>query len=260
MYELRLPGGQLDSEDAAILPVLRGAARTLRAGCLERTHNGNESRLEPVGQTSRPIIQPAPEQVLEKLESAALATLEKLNRGVLLLDADGTVQFMNRAAHAMFARQAGMVLRQRRLEFTRGVSQAALVRFLATGSDSGSSSSLVLRIDGTRQRSSYRVLVSPLASNDLGGRCNGYCVFIYEPNGGGKPLPPQVLRELYGLTAAETRLVNALFVGQSFQCAAESLGISLNTAKSSLKRVFAKCDVGTQAELLQLLALGPRTL
>ena len=54
--------------------------------------------------------------------------------------------------------------------------------------------------------------------------------------------------------------MNALFVGMSLRTAAGQAGITLNTAKSTLKKVFAKCAVGSQAGLLQLLALGPRTL
>ncbi len=86
----------------------------------------------------------------------------------------------------------------------------------------------------------------------------GFCVFIHEPLGRQRPVPVQVLKELYGLTAAEARLVNSLYVGQSLQSAAATGGISLNTAKTVLKHVFVKCEVSSQAELLQLLALGPR--
>jgi DNA-binding CsgD family transcriptional regulator len=83
---------------------------------------------------------------------------------------------------------------------------------------------------------------------------------VHEPLGKQRPVPTQVLRGLYDLTAAEARLANALYMGQSLQSAAGTGGISHNTAKTVLKRVFVKCEVGTQAELLQLLSLGPRTL
>jgi len=77
---------------------------------------------------------------------------------------------------------------------------------------------------------------------------------------GPRRLPEPLLRQLYGLTAAEARLTGQLFMGQSLVQAARSLGVTSNTAKSTLKRVFAKCAVGSQTELVQLLALGPRTL
>jgi DNA-binding CsgD family transcriptional regulator len=85
-------------------------------------------------------------------------------------------------------------------------------------------------------------------------------VFIYEPNGGQKPLPVPVLQCLYDLTAAEARLVNALFGGRSLTESARACGVSINTAKSVLRRIFTKCAVRRQTELLLLLSLGPRTL
>jgi DNA-binding CsgD family transcriptional regulator len=187
------------------------------------------------------------------LEAAALATLDKLNRGVLLLDADAIVRFVNRAARRMVQCDRGLALRHRRLAFADATAAAAFDELLENGDGS-----LVLRLDGRGpERGACRVLVSPLGGQPAG---EGYCVFIYEPHGGHRPLPSQVLRELYALTLAETRLANSLFIGRSLQKSASALGISLNTAKSTLKRVFAKCEVASQAELLQLLSLGPRTL
>jgi DNA-binding CsgD family transcriptional regulator len=184
---------------------------------------------------------------------AAFATLEKLNRGVLLLGADGTVRFMNRTARAMLNRGHGLSLRKGRLTFAGADATEALDACVEqmTGS-------LLLRVGGPNHaHGAYSVLVSPLESRD---EPNGFCVFIHEPPGKQRPVPAQVLRQLYGLTAAEARLANALYVGQSLQSAAGTGGISRNTAKTVLKRVFVKCEVGSQAELLQLLALGPRVV
>ena len=187
------------------------------------------------------------------LADAALATLEKLNRGVLLLDASGAVQFMNGPARAMLNRGHGLSIRKQRLAFAGAAEEAALEACLerATGS-------LLLRIVGPNHaHRPYSVLVSPLK---LADEPAGFAVFIHEPLGKQRPVPTQVLRGLYGLTVAEARLVNALYVGQSLQLAAGTGGISHNTAKSTLKRVFEKCAVASQAELLQLLSLGPRTV
>ena len=260
MYELHLRGGSLHPEDVAIRAVPRKAAGPHRMSSPEMSHNGHALSLERQTESRRAIIASPPESALRNLESAALAVLEKLNRGVLLLDADGAVQFMNRAAHAMFGRHTEMTIRQQRLVFTCEALQTALLRFLAAGPDTDENGSLVLRVDAPHQTGVYRVLVTALAYDDPTRPGAGYAVFIYEPNGGGRPIPPQVLRKLYGLTAAETRLANALFVGQSLRAAAESLCVSLNTAKYTLKSVFQKCSVSSQAELLLLLSLGPRTL
>lgn len=192
---------------------------------------------------------------------AALATLDKFNRGVFLLDDDGAVCFANRAAEAMVARNDGLLLRRGRLQFKAADAHAAFEVFLGNGRNPSDSGGLVLRADRARLKQPYRVLVSRLAHrHKRDGRGAGYCVFIYEPNGGHQPVSAAVLRQLYGLTLAEARLTNELFGGQSLVESAKASGISVNTAKSVLKRIFTKCSVHSQPELLLLLSLGPRTL
>jgi DNA-binding CsgD family transcriptional regulator len=66
------------------------------------------------------------------------------------------------------------------------------------------------------------------------------------------------LGRLLGLTPAESGLVAELFV----QCGrlddvAAARGITHETARSQLRSVFQKCGVGSQAELVRLVALGP---
>ena len=59
--------------------------------------------------------------------------------------------------------------------------------------------------------------------------------------------------KLYGLTDGELRLLNGLMPGLSLAEAARSLGISEATAKTHLRRIFAKTRTSRQAELLYLL-------
>jgi len=189
--------------------------------------------------------------------SAALAVLDKLNRGVLLLDGDGRVIFFNRAAERMLGQQAGIAMRRGRLVFEGMDCRRQYERFLAGG---GASGSLVLRVAARSQAHDYRLLVSRLEAPGGEEPSGCYCVFVYEPATGPRVLAHELLRELYELTAAEARLANELFQGKSLVQAAQSLGVTHNTAKSTLKRVFAKCAVKSKSELVLLLSFGPRTL
>lgn len=186
-------------------------------------------------------------------ERAALATLDKFSRGVFLLDPGGAVTFANRSAEAMVAREDGLLLRKCRLKFKCESTQAALESFLAQTTDNVGES-LVLCTPASPKSYSYRVLVSPLEHGA------GYCVFVYEPNGGQKPLPVSMLRRMYRLTPAEAHLANELFAGKTLAQAAQTRNISINTAKYMLKAIFSKCEVRSRAELMLLLSLGPRTL
>lgn len=195
------------------------------------------------------------------VHEAVLAILDKLNRGVFLLDGYGAIVFANRAADVMVARNDMLLVRRSRLQFKDPNANAAFQGFMANGDRALNGGSLVLRLDGPRLRHPYRVLVSLLVHQ---GRCDGgglgYCVFIYEPNGGQRLVPLPVLRQLYRLTPGEARLANELFGGRSLAESASVIGVSINTARSVLKRVFTKCAVASQSELLLLLSLGPRTL
>lgn len=190
---------------------------------------------------------------------AATATLDKLNRGVLLIRRDGGIAFMNRTARAMLTRRDGLGAPDGRLEFLQRSVHDRFEAFLRRHADADGEASLVLVTGGPRQRGAYRVLVSPL---NVGVEPEGpsHCVFIYEPDAGKRELPNKVLAQLYGLTAGEARLTNELFGGRSLIESAVASGISVNTARSVLKRIFTKCGVGSQSQLVLLLSLGPRTL
>lgn len=69
-----------------------------------------------------------------------------------------------------------------------------------------------------------------------------------------------LLRSVFKLTATEAALVNQLQQDAALSVAAETMGISLETARSHLKRVFSKTGTNRQAELLLLIRrlISPR--
>jgi DNA-binding CsgD family transcriptional regulator len=176
---------------------------------------------------------------------------------VLLVSADSRLLFANLAAKAMLGRGDGLALRRGRFGFTDPCIDDRYQHFIERASDTDGGSSLVLRVHDPGLAGAYRVLVSALGTVQSAA---AFSLFVYEPQSGRQHLPPKVLAGLYGLCPSEARLANELFAGRSVRQAAAALGITANTARSTLKHIFAKCAVGSQAELLQLLALGPRTL
>ena len=78
-------------------------------------------------------------------------------------------------------------------------------------------------------------------------------VVVHE-DGTPPPMLGTVLRELYGLTPAETRVATALAGGQGLPEASEYLRIRHETARTQLKAVFHKTGTGSQAQLSHLLS------
>lgn len=70
----------------------------------------------------------------------------------------------------------------------------------------------------------------------------------------------QVLQQHFGLTHAEARLAQQLLLGLSTEEAAVQLGVSMNTVRTHLKQVFAKCGIKRQAELMRVLYQSPMWL
>ncbi|MGR8948362.1 MAG: response regulator [Gammaproteobacteria bacterium] len=69
-----------------------------------------------------------------------------------------------------------------------------------------------------------------------------------------------ILMRLYGLTKTEAKLVQLLVGGSMLDAAAQSLEISVNTARTHLKHVFHKTGINRQAELVHRIETGPAAL
>ena len=69
-----------------------------------------------------------------------------------------------------------------------------------------------------------------------------------------------ILTRLYGLTKTEAKLAQLLVGGATLDSAAQSLEISVNTARTHLKHVFHKTGINRQAELVHRIETGPAAL
>jgi len=194
---------------------------------------------------------------------AAEAVLEKLRRGVMIIDRGARLRFANAAALSMLRRHdAFWATCDGRLLLADGGAQHRLALYL--GAPRGCRvESMPLRLERGGRLGPYRVLVAPLEQPALRWLLNGsgplYVVLVYEPHAG-RNVPERILREVYGLTGAETQVASSLFQGRSMSEVAHDLEVSIHTVRTHLKHIFDKCEVDSQAELMQLLALGPRTL
>jgi DNA-binding CsgD family transcriptional regulator len=66
-----------------------------------------------------------------------------------------------------------------------------------------------------------------------------------------------VMRQLYRLTPSEARVADRLLDGLEIREIADRLGITLETCRFHLKRVFAKTGTPRQAELIRLMLSLP---
>ncbi len=185
--------------------------------------------------------------------------LDKLDRGVVLLDARGRVLDANSLAVRLLKAGDGMAVRSGRFVFADAALDARLSRLLDRR-DSIAADRIVPLAARVRRSNgaSYRVVVTPVP-RDADERDVAFVALIYAPDEQ-RDIATDVLRELYALTPAQAQVARSLFAGRSVEESAAALNLSLNTVRTHLKQIFTRCEVQSQAELLHLLAQGPQHL
>jgi DNA-binding CsgD family transcriptional regulator len=192
------------------------------------------------------------------LEKAVADVLDQLPFGVILVAASGKPLLVNRTAGEIAAARDGIILRPDRVEASSPQQTDRLLHLIAQASSA--CSSLTVRPGGTLRltRSSSKpalvVLVAPIAgaTSSFNVPGVGAVLFVTDPTTS-LSQPPEAVSSLFDLTRAEARLCRHLTSGSSLGKAAGRMGISLNTARTHLKRIFDKTGTHRQSQLVLLL-------
>ena len=83
---------------------------------------------------------------------------------------------------------------------------------------------------------------------------NVRAMILVAPSSASDPLDPTIIRDIFDTTLGEARVAALVGSGLPPREAAQRLGISEETARTTLKRVFAKVGVSRQSELAALLS------
>jgi DNA-binding CsgD family transcriptional regulator len=89
--------------------------------------------------------------------------------------------------------------------------------------------------------------------NPLAALPGAAAVIIQNPSQGATP-PMEAIALLYGLTTAERNVLEQVADSHSPQETADRLGVSVNTVKTHLQKIFAKTNTARQADLVRLVA------
>jgi DNA-binding CsgD family transcriptional regulator len=191
------------------------------------------------------------------LSELCLAVLDRFERGAILLASDGLIIDANTPARERLAAAELLASRAGRLVFNDSMLNLELERVLRDRKhDSARARSFALYGKRSDGQPPLRVLVSPLPESEAHNVA--FLAFLFAGPGEGTEISQDLLKEMYGLSAAEAEVAARLYEGHSVDDIAGLLELSPNTIRTHVKHVFAKCNVRKQSELLQLLALGPR--
>jgi DNA-binding CsgD family transcriptional regulator/PAS domain-containing protein len=189
--------------------------------------------------------------------------LDHLAAPVVVVDASSVILYANGAAEAMLG--AGRPISRDRdgrvvpenLAIAPGLTDAIARSAGDVATDLGARGiGLPLSARGEEGAVAYVLPLSQEAGSFMKGRAAA-AVFIATQSS--RPPPAEeLLASLYDLTRAEARVLLRVGRGASTGATAAALGVSENTVKSQLARVFSKTGTGRKAELaLMLSSLSP---
>jgi DNA-binding CsgD family transcriptional regulator len=184
------------------------------------------------------------------------AALNMLAAGVIFFGDKGQVLLMNNRAEAVVNRRDGLLLAHGKLSAAVRAESAALRAMIGgaarTGIGKGVNAGGTILISREKGRP-LSITVAPLREfNPTPSQQPAAVLFISDPDRN-LELPADLLRRCYQLTPAEVRLTIPLLEGHSLKEAADSCGVTHNTARSQLKSIFSKTQVQRQGELIRLL-------
>jgi DNA-binding CsgD family transcriptional regulator len=175
---------------------------------------------------------------------------EQFGKGVAMLDAHWRVLHANAFFERICAADDGLTTRMGVVSTPR-INEPAFSRLLTRGMRGETGGRLdLLRPSGGP---SYSLVVAPLVSEStVFGAAARASLVVCDPSLVSGPTEA-TMSLAYGLTRAESRMVARLVGGATVCDTAKHLGISLNTARTHLKRAMAKTGVSRQADLVRLL-------
>ena len=200
------------------------------------------------------------ESIPAEVAATLVAVIHRLRRAVLLIDDQRRVLFANDAGRGMLAEGDAFREVEGRLEISaRGRMQRLQAYLDAQSSDAQDPQRLLLKLERSSGQPAYRMLLMRLDNAICPGPSACHLMTVFDPHAA-RAVEREVLLGLYGLTPAEAEISSQLVSGLDVKDAAAALGSSPRTVRAHLRNIFRKCEVESQAQLLQLLALGPRNL
>lgn len=188
----------------------------------------------------------------QNLESLT-GILNTLRRGVLLLGPNAEVVFANAAARTLIAEADALEMDGPRLLLQPAASQHRLEQYLADRELQAGP--LVIPLYPRSGGTALRCMISTLDPADLNSL--RFLVFVYD-GAQSDSIDRTLLCQTYQFTATESTIAALLFEGLNIQGIASQIGCSHHTVRVHVKNIFKKCGVHTKAELVRLIALGPR--
>ncbi|PCK09244.1 MAG: hypothetical protein COA42_05140 [Alteromonadaceae bacterium] len=201
-------------------------------------------------------------QRIEKMQNeigAAKNVLDCLPMAIMTVDAQCSIVSANKLAHKVVSSSSLLKIENGTIYATR--ENAGLKRIVVAtlgGMNTSKENSSAIKLADVQANSYLSIFaVKTTDSSDPFGReC---CTLFIVSNVLSDFVSPDVLRRVYKLSPAESRLAHKLVSGDSLSEIAVKLGVTHNTARNQLKAVFSKTGTNRQSELVGLILSTPNS-
>ena len=195
--------------------------------------------------------------------ATAEATLDRLPVGCAITDAAGIIIHCNRAAERIFAANDGLHIERTGAIATANPGKSselhkAIRDAMTVLDDVTRPLGRTITVERKSGRQSYSVLAAPLRprTGSFGAQRALALVMISDPDRGHR-LQPAELASTFDITVSQARILSLLVDGSSVAEASSALGISMATARTHIKNIFAKVGHQRQTDLVRMVTNHP---
>ena len=178
--------------------------------------------------------------------------LDHLRCGLVIVDAKGQVQWLNRSAELRLATPSPLKLQGAHLSAHSAEATARLLKHIAmvaATSELGGNWHYLTLGQGPQL---LHLALQPLAETSRYVGDASSVLMVVTGVGHEEAIPVAALVNMFGLTTAESLLVDALIRGHTLEQYAQQRGVALGTVRWQLKQVLSKTGATRQAELVRM--------
>ena len=181
-----------------------------------------------------------------------------LSIGVIIINDSGRIIEINPVAERIISRSDGIKVREFRIALGRAFEASKFEAYLAAVLSGRRDTNKIARMLVGRPggKRPYTVTVVPSRRLHQTGARTYAILLISDPD---IEMPTEAdLAELFGLSAAESRLAIALLEGKALPEIAAAAGVKIRTLRTQMQSIYRKVGVERQSELLLTLSQGFR--
>lgn len=187
----------------------------------------------------------------------------RIPEGVILVSQNSVVTFQNQTAEEILEAKAGLKITRKGIIGCGSAKESSELQELIRSVFENSANNCrglggQFYVSRTKGKSPLSISVTPFKESDRHpmGSERFAMLLITDPDSTAASTEGELIKT-YGLTKAEARFAKLIADGHNLSVVGEILGITQNTARTHLKRVFGKTATNRQGALVKLLLSKP---